>query len=235
MSQEKKNKSVGDILNNVQRYINNSPDYDKKKKLVEEVKLLKKQYTAFFRFTMILLVFSILTTGFILFLSFKLEDVSFEKENLEMKLTKTKFDSLVEKLLEFKKELAEDSTEVDAITYRIDSLGNPKSYWTIVKEKDSISKMLISTKAKAEIYDQIKPKYRKSINNNLADSLKLSLLKENLGIEFEVKETKNNIQVRFKGKRIDSVRSGYLFLRGNLYLDTLEKRWLIDPTRYLED
>ncbi len=233
MSQKMKNKSVGDLFKSVEKHINNSPDYDKKQQLVEEFEILKKQYSKFFYFTTLLLVFSIITIGFILFLSFKLEDVSFQKEKLEKELIKTEFDSLIEDLLEFKKRINEDSTESKVVEYRLDSLGNPKSYWTIVREKDSISKILLKTEPKAVQLDKLLPKYYTLSNQRTADSLKLDLLKKIIGLEFSQEIGERVISVEFKGRKIDSVRSGYLFLKNNMYLDSVEKRWLIDPNKYL--
>ncbi len=235
MSQKKNSKSIGDIFNDLENYISKSPNLEEKEGLNEEISQLKKYVKGANRFLLIILLLFILTFLGCIFLLDRNDRLNFKNEALELKLQKTKFDSLVENLLEFKKKLDEDSVEVDAITYRVDSLGNPKSYWTIAREKDSLALKAKKLDIISDEHDELHKKYENLVREynalelqNRIDSVKLELIKENLEIEFVIRKYEDYYNINFKGNKLDSLKNGIQALRQYFYYDKVKGSWKLD-------
>lgn len=238
MSREKKNKSIGEILKNIETNIQSSSpllDEENKEDLKSDFNFLK----GYMKFTDWITVFFIcLSVGLLImcyFLDRDIQDLNFRNNQLEIKLKKNKFDSLVENLLEFKKELDEDSVEVDAITYRVDSLGNPKSYWTIAREKDSLELKAKKLDVISDEHDELHKKYENLVTEynalelqNRIDSVKLQLIKENLEIEFVIRKYEDYYNINFKGNKLDSLKNGIQALRQYFYYDKVKGSWKLD-------
>ncbi len=235
MSQKKNSKSIGDIFNDLENYISKSPNLEEKEGLNEEISQLKKYVKGANRFLLIILLLFILTFLGCIFLLDRNDRLNFKNEALELKLQQTKFDSLVENLLEFKKKLDEDSVEVDAITYRVDSLGNPKAYWTIAREKDSLALKAKKLDIISDEHDELHKKYENLVREynalelqNRIDSVKLELIKENLEIEFVIRKYEDYYNINFKGNKLDSLKNGIQALRQYFYYDKVKGSWKLD-------